>query len=131
MNRSRGLHYTQGSCLILSADPLQDGGGATELAGAATVAAAATDTAAEETPMAGTISAAEEGIDLWLSAEAQVIVPSKEAPQEGASGTAPGGGIAGENASPLVRGELPATEELPDQPVVTGWDIVVSGSALA
>ena len=45
--------------------------------------------------------------------------------------SAPEGGAARAGSSSLARREPPATGELPDQPVVTGWDIVVSGSALA
>ena len=43
---------------------------------------------------------------------------------------ASGGGAAGVSASLLARGELSAMEQLLDQPVAIGWDIVVSGSAL-
>ena len=93
-------------------------GAATELTGATTVAAAAASTATE-------------GTDPGPSAEAQVVVSPEAAPQEDAPRTATEGGAAGAGSSSLTRGELPATRELPDQPVVTGWDIVVSGSALA
>ena len=99
-----------------------DGCVATELTGATTVAAAAANTAAEETPMVSTAGATEEGTNLGLSAEAQIIVPNEAAPEED---------VVGAGSSLLVRGELPETGELPDQPAVTGWDIVVSGSALA
>ena len=82
-----------------------DGGVATELTGAAIVAAAAMITAAEETPVASTAGAAEEGTDPEPSAQAQAIVPPEVAPEED---------VAGADISLLVQGELPATGELPD-----------------
>ena len=91
---------------------------ATELMGATNVVAAAASTATE-------------GTDPGPSAEAQVIVSPEGAPREDAPRTTPVGGATGAGSSPLARRELPSIGELLDQPVQMGWDIVVSGSALA
>ena len=62
--------------LVPEARAAADGGVATELTGATTVAAAVANTVTEETPLASTAGVAEEGTDLGPSAEAQAI-PSR------------------------------------------------------
>ena len=111
-----------------------DVGATMEPARAMTEAAAtAPETTSGETPTVGesVTGVAAEGTNLELAAKAQVAAVRKAALQEGASRTAPGGGTTGEDASLLAWREPPSTEELPNQPAATGWDIVVSGSALA
>ena len=75
----------------------------------------------------GTLAAGEaiggapvEGMSPEPVVEPQVTAPPEGSLQVDMPEMAPGGGIAGENISLLARSEPPTTEELLDQPVVTG-----------